>query len=82
MTEDIKHGYQFIILPRATGAYEVVITEPDGTTQRYTRHDLKRRRGQLQREQEVIDRAEEILIAVRTSGVPNSLKQNNNLSVE
>jgi hypothetical protein len=82
MTEDIKHGYQIIILPRQNGAYEAIITEPSGPTQRYTRHGLKHRRGQLQRELEAIDRAEEILIAVRTSGVFNSLKQDNNLSVE
>jgi hypothetical protein len=82
MTETILHGYQIIILPRATGAFEVVITPPSGPTQRYTRHGLKHRRGQLQRELEAIDRAEEILIAVRTSGVLNSLKQDNNLGVE
>jgi hypothetical protein len=82
MTECILNGYQIIILPRQNGAYEAIITEPSGPTQRYTRHGLKHRRGQLQRELEAIDRAEEILIAVRTSGVFNSLKQDNNLSVE
>jgi hypothetical protein len=68
MTEDIKHGYQFIILPRATGAYEVVITTPDSTTQRYTHHGLKRRIGMLQRELEVMLKAQEMLIAVRKGG--------------
>jgi hypothetical protein len=65
MTECILNGYQIIILPRQNGAYEVVFTPPSGTTQRYTRHGLKHRRGQLQRELEAIDRAEEILIAAR-----------------
>jgi hypothetical protein len=82
MTETILHGYQFIILPRQNGAYEVVITTPESTTERYTHHGLKRRIGQLQRELEVMLKAQEMLIAVRTSGVLNSLKQDNNLSVE
>jgi hypothetical protein len=68
MTEDIKHGYQIIILPRQNGAYEAIITEPDGTTKRYTRHDLKRSLGQSQRKTEALQVAQEMLIAVRKAG--------------
>jgi hypothetical protein len=68
MTETILHGYQIIILPRQNGAYEAIITEPNDiakNTKRCTRHDLTRKIGQLQRELEVMLKAQEMLIAVR-----------------
>jgi hypothetical protein len=71
-TETILHSYQIILLPRQTGAHEVVITTPDGVTRRYTKKDANRRIRQIDDERRVMLTALDMLVSTSAaSGQPH-----------
>jgi predicted RNA-binding protein with PUA domain len=90
MTETILHGYQVVLLPRSTGAHEVVVTAPGAGDKRYDEHRMKWRIRQLEQELQAMQTAQALLVAnIRPSvavsaggGVPGPLEQHNDLRIE
>jgi 50S ribosomal subunit-associated GTPase HflX len=76
MTETILHGYQIILLPRKTGAHEVVISAPGAGDKRYDEHRLKWRIRQLEQELEAMRVAQDMLVTM--SAVNNTPLQISN----